>query len=212
MHPTGIVLADDHRIVLDGLQEILDAEPDFCVLGRASSGRALRTLAAETRPELILLDLNMPDKDGLEILTELKLLLPATKVLVLTMYESPEVVQKAFAGGADGYMLKAYGADTLLHAIREVLAGKRYVCDRIRAKTQSPSPHFRDAFVDKTTLSKREKEVLRLVAQSYTNKEIGERLFVSEFTVATHRRNLKRKLHARSTADLTHLAYKMGLL
>lgn len=212
MGQTTIVLADDHRIVLDGLQEILDDEPDFRVAGAASNCRTLRSLAVETRPDLILLDLNMPDKDGLEMLRELKSLLPATKILVLTMYDSPQIVQRAFSAGANGYMLKAYGSDMLLHAIREVLAGKRYLCDRIQAKNQSPSPHFRDVFVDKSTLSKREKEVLRLVAQSYTSKEIGERLFVSEHTVATHRRNLKRKLHARSTAELTRLAYKMGLL
>jgi DNA-binding NarL/FixJ family response regulator len=212
MQPVKIVLADDHQIVLDGLQDILEVEPDFRVVGRASNGRLLRSLTAETQPDLILLDLNMPGKDGLEMIIELKSIFPKIKILVLTMYDSPEVVQKALAAGADGYMLKAYGQKALLIAIREVLAGTRYVCDRINIQNQVLPPHFRDAFVGKATITKREKEVLRLLAQSYTNKEIGERLFLSEHTVATHRRNLKRKLQARSTAELTHLAYKMGLL
>jgi DNA-binding NarL/FixJ family response regulator len=212
MRPTRILLADDHLIVLDGLKEILEAEPDFQVAGQAHNGRMLWALVTELHPDLVLLDLNMPGKDGLEIIAEIKAGFPKTKVLVLTMYESPEIVRRALSSGADGYLLKDRGQETLLFAIREVLAGRQYVCERARTHSPNLSPLFQDAYAGLASVTPREKEVLRLIAQSYTNREIGAHMFLSEHTAATHRRNLKRKLHAKNTAELIRFAYDMGFI
>ncbi len=212
MGQTAILLADDHLIVLDGLREILEAEPDFRVVGQALNGRALWSLTTELHPDLILLDLNMPGKDGLEMIAEIKTGFPKIKILVLTMYDSPLIVRRALGAGADGYLLKDGGRKTLLHGIREVLAGRQYLCEHIRTHDQGLPLIFQDDFAGKTMLTPREKEVLRLIAQSYTNREIGERMFLSEHTAATHRRNLKRKLKAKNTAELIRFAYEMELL
>lgn len=207
-----IVLADDHQIVLDGLQEILETEQAFQVTGQAKNSRMLWSLLGEQHPDLILMDLNMPGKDGLETLTELRSRFPTLKILVLTMYNSPEIVRRALALGADGYLLKDHGRDELMFAIREVLAGRNYVSEQVKPHADETREPFRDRFSAKTTLTEREQEILRLIANSYTNKEIGDKLFISEFTVATHRRNLKRKLQADNTADLIRFALAHDML
>lgn len=212
MPESKILLADDHQIVLDGLKEILETVPEFKVAGMAKNSRALMSLAGEQNPDLVLMDLNMPGKDGLEMLEELKVRFPAIKILVLTMYNSPEIVRRALALGADGYLLKDHGRDELLFAVREVLAGRRFVSEQAKPHADETRAPFLDDFQTKTTLTEREMEILRLIARSYTNKEIGDKLFISEFTVATHRRNLKRKLHAENTADLVRFAYDHDML
>ena len=212
MHEMKILLADDHQIVLDGLQEILETVPEFKVSGQANNGRALLSLLGEHSPDLILMDLNMPGKDGLKMLEEIKARFPTVKVLVLTMYNSPEIVRRAFALGADGYLLKDHGREELLFALREVLAGRRFISPKVKPQTDETQEPYRDDFQAKTTLTERELEILRLIASSYTNREIGDKLCISEFTVATHRRNLKRKLQAENTADLVRFAYAHDML
>ena len=207
MQTLKILLADDHQIVLDGLQEIIEMVPEFCVVGQAKNSRALLSILSEQHPDLILMDLNMPGKDGLDMLEELKARFPAMKILVLTMYNSPEIVRRALSLGADGYLLKDHGRGELLFAMREVLAGRRFVSKLVLPHTDETQELFRDDFQAKSTLTKRELEILQLIATSYTNKEIGDKLFISEFTVATHRRNLKRKLNADNTTDLIRFAY-----
>lgn len=212
MREWKVVLADDHQIVLDGLQEILETVPEFQVSGQAKNSRALLTLLGEHHPDLVLMDLNMPGKDGLEVLIDIKARFPAVKVLVLTMYNSPEIVRRALAQGAAGYLLKDHGRDELLFAMREVLAGRVFVSEQAKRHADETRAPFRDNFQSKIALTGRELEILRLIAHSYTNREIGDKLFISEFTVATHRRNLKRKLHAETTADLVRFAYDHELL
>ncbi|MBP6828665.1 MAG: response regulator transcription factor [Saprospiraceae bacterium] len=207
MHTFKILLADDHQIVLDGLQEIVDTAAEFHVVGQAKNGRVLMSLLGDQQPDLILMDLNMPGKDGLEMLSEIKARFPVIKILVLTMYNSPEIVRRALSSGADGYLFKDHGRDELLFAIREVLAGRLFVSKQAKPLPDNTSGHFYDDFQAKTALTERELEILRLIARSYTNKEIGDKLFISEFTVATHRRNLKRKLQADNTADLIRFVY-----
>jgi len=207
-----IILADDHQIVLDGLQEILETVPEFQVTGQAKNSRVLLSMLGEQHPDLILLDLNMPGKDGLEILEEMKARFPAVKILVLTMYNSPEIVRRALSLGADGYLLKDHGRDELMFALREVLAGRHFVSEQVKPHADETREPFRDYYLAKTTLTEREQEILRLIANSYTNKEIGDKLFISEFTVATHRRNLKRKLQADNTADLIRFALAHDML
>ena len=207
-----ILLADDHQIVLDGLREILETVPGFSIVGMAKNSRVLLSLAGAQNPDLVLMDLNMPGKNGLEMLEDLKARFPAIKILVLTMYNSPEIVRRALALGADGYLLKDHGRDELLFAVREVLDGRHFVSEQVKPHADETRAPFPDDFQAKTALTEREMEILRLIASSYTNKEIGGKLFISEFTVATHRRNLKRKLHAENTADLVRFAYDNDML
>ena len=206
-----IILADDHQIILDGLREIIESSQQFEIVGMAASGREVLTAVCEKNPDLLLMDLNMPGKDGLEVLMEIKKRFPSVKVLILTMYDSTELVQKVLEAGADGYLLKEHGRDELLEALQQVVAGKKYVSEKIKKSLQSAPVFYQDDFQKKLSLTERETEILRLIAQSYTNKEIGSKLFISEFTVQTHRRNLKRKLKAEHTADLVRFAFENGI-
>lgn len=207
MQQYSVILADDHRIVLDGLRDIIDAVPELHVAAQAQNGRMMLSLLEVQQPDLVIMDLNMPGKDGLEVLSEIKTRFPAIKILVLTMYNSPEMVRRVLSLGADGYLFKDHGRDELLLAIREVLAGRHFVSKQLKPQAAETAGHFYDDFQAKIALTERELEILRLIARSYTNKEIGDKLFISEFTVATHRRNLKRKLHADTTADLVRFVY-----
>ncbi|MCF8247792.1 MAG: response regulator transcription factor [Saprospiraceae bacterium] len=207
-----IILADDHQIILDGLCEIVAHSKEFLVVGTVTSGREALTAVHEKKPDLLLMDLNMPGKDGLEVLREVKNRFPEVKVLVLTMYDSMELVQQALAAGADGYLLKEHGKEELLEALECVMAGEKYFSEKLKNRLQSKQHQFSDDFQRKISLTDRETEILRLIVESYTNKEIGDKLFISEFTVQTHRRNLKRKLKAEHTADLVRFAFENGIL
>ncbi len=211
MPPHRILLADDHQIVLDGLREIIELSPQFEVAGTAASGREALTAVREKKPDLLLMDLNMPGKDGLEVLQEVRSRFPTLKVLLLTMYDSTELVRKALAMGANGYLLKEHGKEELLEALEKVASGGQYLSEKLKKRLQTEQPLFADDFQKKISLSERELEILRLIAQSYTNKEIGDKLYISEFTVQTHRRNLKRKLKAEHTADLVRFAFENGI-
>ncbi|MBE2208325.1 MAG: response regulator transcription factor [Saprospiraceae bacterium] len=206
-----IVIADDHQIILDGLRNIIHATGLFEVVGTVSDGRGVISLLAAQRPDLLLLDLNLPGKDGLAILKEAKARFPRIKVLILTSYHSPELAGQALDAGADGYLLKDHGKDELMDALQLVVAGVPYLSEKIR-RNMAPGPaFFQDAFQQKQGLTDRETEILRLIAQSFSNREIATMLYLSEFTVQTHRRNLKRKLQAENTADLVRFAIENGI-
>ena len=210
-NPVTLVLADDHQIVLDGLVDIFEAHPDFRVLATANSGRAAISRVQEHQPDMLLIDLNMPDQDGLEVLRVVKASFPRVKVLILTMYDSPALQQRVLAAGADAYLLKAQGRRQLLQAVEAVLAG-RVFAGELSASPKAPQTEFTDNFSGKIALSERETEVLRLIARSMSNEEIAAQLFISVFTVKAHRRNLKRKLHLERTADLVKFAIQHGIV
>ena len=211
MPPYRILLADDHQIILDGLRDIIESTTDFLVVGRAVNGKAAVSAVATSLPDLLLMDLNMPGMDGLEVLKEVRQRFPKVKVLVLTMYDSVELAKKALSMGANGYLLKEHGKDELLTALRQVVTGEQYLSEKIRRQMQPDEGRFQDDFQKKLSLSHREMEILQLIARSYTNKEIADMLYLSELTVQTHRRNLKRKLKAEHTADLVRFAYENGI-
>lgn len=206
-----IVIADDHQIILDGLRNIIQAIGSYEVVGTASDGKGVISLLAAQRPDLLLLDLNLPGKDGLAVLKEVKARFPNIKVLILTSYHSPELASRAFNTGADGYLLKDHGKDELLEALMQIKAGERYLSEKIKRHLTPGPALFQDSFQQKQFLTERETEILRLIAQSYSNREIATMLYLSEFTVQTHRRNLKRKLHAENTADLVRFAIENGI-
>jgi DNA-binding NarL/FixJ family response regulator len=213
------LLAEDHRILREGLRAIFRGEPDFALVGEASDGREAIAQARELQPDLVILDLSMPRTDGLSALAEIKRVAPNARVLVLTVHRTEEYVFTAIEAGADGYLLKDASASELMLAVRSVLAGDRYLCAAVASQ-------FVTAFLDGKgkrraapkprlpleTLSSREREVLKLVAEGYRSREIGDFLCISEKTVEKHRANLMRKLGVRSAAALTAFAMEKGLV
>lgn len=217
--PTRVLLAEDHRILREGLRAILHSQPDLTLVGEAEDGREAINRARELRPDLVILDLSMPRLDGLSALSEIKRVAPGARVLVMTVHRTEEYVFKAIEGGADGYLLKDASATELILAIRSVLAGERYLGAAVAsqfvtaflrnkaARNGSPAP--RSAL---DSLSAREREVLKLVAEGYRSRQIGEFLSISEKTVEKHRANLMRKLGINSATGLATFALEKGLV
>ncbi|MBI5017210.1 MAG: response regulator transcription factor [Deltaproteobacteria bacterium] len=206
-----VVVAEDHTILREGLRAIFAPEPEFEVVGEATDGREAIQRAEELTPDLLLLDLSMPRTSGLDALQAIKRASPATQVLVLTVHKTEEYVSAALQAGADGYVLKDSSAAELLLAVRSVLAGERYLCAPIAGQVVAGflGPKAGSTF---ELLSAREREVLKLIAEGYRNREIGDYLCISPKTVEKHRASLMDKLNLRTVAALTTYAIDRGLV
>jgi DNA-binding NarL/FixJ family response regulator len=210
-----IVLADDHTLFREGLRALLSAHEDLQVLGEAENGQEALRAVVERKPDLLLMDLSMPKMGGLEAIREVKRQEPGTKVLVLTIHGTEEFVLEALGAGASGYVLKDATHDELVLAIRSVLAEKRYLSPDISAKVIEGYIDGRKTVKSTSTwdsLTLREREILKLIAEGRKNKEIAEILFLSAKTVAKHRANLMSKLDLHSASALTAYAMERGLL
>jgi DNA-binding NarL/FixJ family response regulator len=206
-----VLIVDDHAVVRAGLRLRLDAEEDIEAVGEAGSGREAIFEARSLKPDVILLDLVMPDQSGLEVLPTLLQEGPESKVLILSMQDDPEYVRQAFSSGASGYVLKEAADTEVVAAIREVAGGGRYVNPELGARlVTADTEAARKA--DENPLSDREHEVLRLLALGHTNQEIAEQLFISVRTAETHRAHIMRKLRLSSRAELVRYALAQGLL
>lgn len=209
----SIVLIDDHPIVRQGYRRLLEEQPGFSVIGEEGSGRAGVELVARLRPEIVLLDLTLPDIPGLEVLKRLRAEAPTSRVLVLSMHAAEAYVLEALRHGAAGYVLKSAESTELIRAIQETAAGRRHLSARIdqavltdfAARSSRPLDLF-------DTLTPRERDVLLLAADSLNNTRIGEKLEISPRTVETHRASLMRKLGLKTQTDLVRFALKRGLL
>lgn len=210
-----IVLVDDHAVLRQSLRSILDDQPDLTVVAEAQDGlQAMRVIRRES-PDLVLLDIRMPTMDGTSILREINLISPDTKVLVLTMHDNEDLVLIAFEGGASGYILKTLPCDELISAIRTVLQGNVYLCPEIAGRVMTSSMSGADRKEPQSslgTLTKREREVLKLVAEGYSSREIASLLCISERTVNNHRANLMKKLDLHSAPALAVYAVEQGLV
>lgn len=212
---TRILLVEDHRILREGLRAILAAQPDFVVLGEAGDGGEAIRRAQELQPDLVMLDLSMPRMNGLDAIKDIKRVAPRTRVLILTVQKDDEYVFSAIRAGANGYMLKDSSAAELMAGVRRVAAGERYLSPAVASR-------FVEAFLDgkgadgpdpnADLLSGREREVLKLVAEGYRSRQIGEYLSISEKTVEKHRANLMRKLQLKNVSGLTAYAIEKGLV
>lgn len=210
--PIRILLADDHGILRAGLRNLLNAEPEFEVVGEAADGIQALEMAEQTDPDLILVDINMPNMGGIEMLQQLRAKQNATKVLMLTVHEDDGLLKKAIRAGASGYLVKRAAESELINAIRTVMQGDMYVhpsMTRALLKDLVPPPS-RPA--DDNTLTHREIEVLRMVARGYTNNQIAETLSISARTVEGHRANLMGKLGLHSRVELVEYAEQHGLM
>ncbi len=210
---TTLLLADDHAVLRSGLKLLLQSQPDFQVVGEAASGIETLALAERLQPDLILLDLSMPQLGGLDALPTLKKLCPAAKILILTMHDDPEYLRTALKSGASGYVLKKAADSELISAIRAVLRGEMYVHPSMtRSLLEDMLPKSATAPDAWETLSEREREVLRLVALGHTSAEIASQLNLSDKTVETYRARGMEKLGLPNRAALVRFALKKGIL
>jgi DNA-binding NarL/FixJ family response regulator len=212
---TRVLLADDHPLVRAGVRRVLEGASDIEVLGEASDGTAALEAIRELRPDVLILDLGMPELDGLSVLQRARHIQPAIKILVLTMHASPEYVARAIQAGADGYLLKESAVQELLTAIQAVVAGRAFHSPQIQVELARLVRNGADGAVSSRELdrlSDRERDVLRAIAEGGSTKEIAARFGISTRTVETHRASLMRKLGLRSVALLTQFAIRVGLV
>lgn len=211
-----VLLVDDHAVLLSGLQLLLDNTDDLEVVGEATNGAEALAACKSLKPDVMVLDINLGDTDGLDLVPEIKKIAPRTNILLLTMYGEEEYLQKALELGAKGYIIKKASDSELLAAIRAVGRGETYL-DPTLATSLVNLALGRNArgagkAADKPVLSTREKEVLGLVALGYTNKQIAEELVISIKTVETHKANIKTKLGLKKRSELVQYAMENGLI
>lgn len=209
--PLRILLVDDHRVVRAGLRMLLEADDGLEVVDEAGDVRDAVFKTRRHAPDLILLDVTLPDGDGVESIDRLHAEAPLAKVLILSMEDSPHHVRRAFANGANGYVLKDAASAELVTAIREVAVGGRYLHPVLGARMVNVELEERErAAAD--PLTEREREVLRLLAEGHTNPEIAARLYISVRTAETHRAHIMQKLGLTARSELVRYAIDQGML
>ena len=206
-----VLIVDDHAVVRAGLRMLIDAEDDLEAAGEAGSARDAIFRARELEPDVILMDVVMPDGNGLDAIPTLLHEHPETKVLMLSMQDDPQYVRQAFSAGASGYVLKEAADTEVVSAIREVARGGRYVNPELGARLVAAETEERKRAED-DPLSEREREVLRMLALGHTNQEIAKQLYISVRTAETHRAHVMQKLRLSSRAELVRYALDQGLL
>jgi two-component system response regulator NreC len=211
MSQIRVLVCDDHALVRSGLRRLLEQEPDVLVVGEAADGEEAIAHTRRDRPDVLLLDIVLPGRSGIDVLPELVLTSPETRILVLSMQDDPAYVRRAFSAGADGYLLKEAADSELVQAIHEVAAGRRYVHPLLGARlAAAEAAAERRAQAD--PLSEREHEVLRLLALGHTNQEISKLLYISIRTAETHRARIMQKLGLKSRAEIVRYAIESGAL
>lgn len=220
-----VLIADDHQIFIEGLKVVLGKATAFqCeIVGEANTGNALlKSLENGLEADLLMLDMDMPDMDGLEVMSILKTKNLAMRVVTLSMFDEPKIVKSAFRAGVDGYLLKSNHIHEVHEAISTVMTGQTYMSKGLSLTNESGkhsrfmhngrvTVSYEDRLVRKFNLTKRELEVLKLVAQALSNREIAGELYISDQTVGVHRKNIMKKLDIRSTASLVRFAYENNL-
>ena len=213
--PIHILLADDHHILRAGLRALLNAEPDLDIVGEAADGNEVLQLAVKLRPDLVLMDINMPGLGGIDATKRLKVILPEIRVLILTVHEDESLLREAIHAGASGYVIKRAAESELINAIYAISRGDVYIhpaMTRALLKDLAPETPPKSSTSTQDTLTNREVDVLRLIARGYTNNQIAELLSISPRTVEGHRANLMHKLDLHSRVELVEYAEEHGLL
>jgi two-component system NarL family response regulator len=201
-----VMIVDDHPMVAEGIESILESYHDITVVGTLSNGREAVDELPLLKPDVVLMDLNMPEIGGLTATEMLLEMAPDLRVLILSMHDSPEYISTALSHGAMGYVLKDVPTDEIKTAIDAVMNGKKYLCTGAKGSLEPSEDGAREP------LTSREQTVLLQLAQGKSNKEVANELSISVRTVETHRKNIKRKLGISSTAGLTRYAMEHGVL
>ncbi len=215
MKKVKLLVADDHKIFRQGIKKLLEEEPDLQVVGEAADGREAVKKATELKPDVILMDIAMANLNGLEATKQIKKVLPDVKVIMLTMHKNEEYVLQSFQAGASGYILKEGAVEELVSAIRSIHQDKSVLSPSI-SKTLIDA-YLRKMETGKTEtpfdlLTDREREVLQLIAEGYTNREVAKSLFISVKTVEAHRAHIMQKLNIHEIAKLVKYAIQKGLV
>jgi DNA-binding NarL/FixJ family response regulator len=211
--PIRVLVADDHMIVRTGIRHVLESEPGFEVVGEAASGSEAVSLAGQLHPDVVVLDISMPDESGLEVAARLRSSAGAPRVLVLSMHSNTEYVLESVRAGAHGYLLKDTAATELRNAIRTVCRGDSYFSPPVASRLSAAVRGEHEAHPSGLDqLTGREREVLLGIIRGRTNKEIAAELGISHRTVETHRESLMRKLQIRTVAELTRFALGAGIM
>jgi len=209
----SVLIADDHTIVRSGVRLLLEAETDIRVVGEALNGREALELTESLQPDIVLMDITMPEMDGLEATRQLKARFPHIHVLVLTMHRSDDYFFEMLTAGASGYILKGAKTSELINAVRVVQQGEIFLYPSMTQKLVQGYIQLAEwANESEPSLSPREKEIFQLLAEGYSNKEIAEKLVISPSTVHSHRGNIMEKLGLGNRRDLIQYARKQGLI
>lgn len=210
--PVSVLLVDDHKVLRDGLRALLESEEDLRVVKEAGTAAAAIAAAREVRPDVIVMDLGLPDMSGLEAIRAIRREDSDTKIVVLSMHSVGEFVRPAIEAGCDGYVPKSATHTSLLQAIRVVLSGERYLHPTVAASLMASLAEQPAEPALFASLSEREQEVLKLSALGYTSREIGEKLFISPKTADTYRQRAMDKLGLEHRSDLVKFALRAGIL
>ena len=211
MTPKKVVICEDHEIVVDGIERLLANSPQYTIAGHARKETELQQLIADKNPDIVLLDINLGKEDGFHILESIRKYDTNIKVIIFTMYDNQFLIEKARSLKANGYLLK----DTINGELKEALAGvyqQEFFLHNTLSKRKAEHDHTRDTFVERMRLTKREIEIICLIAKGKQNEEIAEQLFLSFHTVKTHRKNILKKLNITNAADLVRFAFENHLL
>ena len=209
--PIRVLIVDDHAVVRSGLRRVLDAEGDIETVAEAPNAERAVYEAIESKPDVVLMDVVMPGRSGIEATASILQAVPATRVLVLSMQDDPRYVREAFDAGASGYVMKEAADAEVVAAVRAVADGERYLHPALGAKVVAAESEVRRR-ADEDPLSEREREVLRLLALGHTNQEIARNLYISVRTAETHRAHIMQKLRLATRAELVRYALDRGLL
>ena len=213
--PISVMIADDHALIREGIKQILELENDITVIAQAGDGEEAIEKALELKPEVILLDINMPKVNGIEALRRFKDLGISSKVIMLTIHEDKEYIYETIKIGANGYVLKDSEADSLIKAIRDVGRGKTYIQPSIATALVKDSQNMNNEnnkeFMKVKSLTKREYEVLILIAEGLNNRDIAEKLFISEKTVKNHVSNIFKKLEVNDRIQAAIFAFRNNI-
>ncbi|GAB3718570.1 response regulator transcription factor [Spirosoma flavus] len=208
--PIKILIADDHQLFNDGMKMMLSSEDNLQIVGQVFSGKDVLDAVNRLMPNVILLDINMPHINGLDVASQLLKVAPNVRIIVLTMYNDRKFVDDCKKMGVHGYILKNSGVDEVINAIETVTANKKYYDPKL-TQAHKANLHADDFFMKQFQLTKREIEIIGLIGQSFTNEEIADKLFLSVATVKTHRNNINLKLGINKPADLVKFALEHGL-
>jgi DNA-binding NarL/FixJ family response regulator len=216
-HKKTILIIDDHPLFREGLKAIIGRNQKFEVAGEAGNGREGLQMARKLKPDLALVDMSLPDQSGIQLTRELKNASPKTRIMIITMHSKVNYIVKAFQAGATGYVVKESTSERLLQGMDTVLKGEYFMDSSVSHKVieklmQFPEKEVKITDASYDTLTRREQEIMVLLAQGLSSKQIAEKLFISPKTVENHRSNILRKLNLHSTLELVRYAARLGII
>jgi DNA-binding NarL/FixJ family response regulator len=212
MNRIKVLLVDDHQLIIDGLKSLLKNTDEIVVAAEANNGREALRILDMLEIDVVLMDIDMPVMNGIDALKEMQKLNSRFKVIILSMHQEAGMIKSLMSIGAHGYLLKSCAQDELISAIRKVAAGQQFFSPEVTLSLLNPTPNNPLNTNQPELLTDRETEILKLIAEGFSNKEIGSKLFISHRTVDTHRTNLMKKLNSSNIAGLISYAIKNGIV